>query len=99
VVAPAEGDPVALPNRDDAISSESEDDRRLEAATETELDADNDTSALLLDGRNVLENNDDELIIVELRAGFRAAEIDTGVALLPSTLVGAGEGVTGPVLA
>lgn len=94
--SPAEGDEVALVNCVDDVSSESEDEVRVKAATvNRSSDADEDSEALRPDARDAMDEGDDTLI-VEFEKRLSDASTDAGITLLPGTLVGAGEGVTDP---
>jgi hypothetical protein len=81
---------------EDAVC-DSEDDERVNASTET-TKSDMDERALLLDAREAVDEKDDVLVIVELEPMRGIDEAEAGMALLPVTLVGAGEGVTDPEL-
>jgi hypothetical protein len=88
-----DGNEVALVNCVDDVSSESDVDERVKAATlNRPSDADEDAETLLADTDEVDENND-MLGMVEFDSKWNDADIDAGTTLLPDTLVGAGERV------
>jgi hypothetical protein len=57
-----------------------------------------DEIALLFDAREATDEKDDVLVIVEFEPMSGIDETEAGMALLPVTLVGAGEEVTDPEL-
>lgn len=100
MVLSARGGEVALENCVDDVSSVSDDDERVNAATvKRPSDAGEDaTEALLADAEAAVDENNDMLGMVEFESGFSDADKDTGEMLLPDTLVGTGDGVKDPEL-
>jgi hypothetical protein len=92
-VVPAFVEAVALPNRDEVVSSESEVDERPDGSIERDSEPDMKTEALFNEAI-VPDDWKDVAMDVELEAGVGAADRDAGVMLLPGMLVGAGDGVT-----
>jgi hypothetical protein len=92
-VVPAYVEAVALPNRDEVVSSESEVDERPDGSIERDSEPDMKTEALFNEAI-VPDDWKDVAMDVELEAGVGAADRDAGVMLLPGMLVGAGDGVT-----
>tara|TARA_R110002003_G_scaffold103_7_gene8161 strand:- start:34694 stop:34984 length:291 start_codon:yes stop_codon:yes gene_type:complete len=96
-VVPAYVEAVALPNRDEVVSSESEVDERPDGSIERDSEPDMKTEALFNEAIVPDDWKDDWKDVamdVELEAGVGAADRDAGVMLLPGMLVGAGDGVT-----
>jgi hypothetical protein len=92
-VVPAYVEAVALPNRDEVVSSESEVDERPDGSIERDSEPDMKTEALFNEAI-VPDDWKDVAMDVELEAGVGAADRDAEVMLLPGMLVGAGDGVT-----